>query len=75
MDLNLKNYLTLGRTGLRVSPLCMGAMTFGNQGGWGADEAASRAIFDAYIDAGGNFVDTADGYQGGQSEELTGKFI
>ena len=75
MELNLKNYITLGRTGLRVSPLCMGAMTFGTQAGWGADEATSRAIFDAYIDAGGNFIDTADGYQGGQSEELTGKFI
>jgi aryl-alcohol dehydrogenase-like predicted oxidoreductase len=74
-DMDLKTYTTLGRTGLRVSPLCLGTMTFGTQWGWGADEAASRAIFARYIDAGGNFVDTADGYQGGQSEELTGKFI
>jgi len=71
----LKTYTTLGRTGLRVSPLCLGAMTFGTQWGWGADEAAARAIFDRYVDAGGNFVDTADGYQGGQSEQMCGKFI
>ncbi|HUA22044.1 MAG TPA: aldo/keto reductase [Bryobacteraceae bacterium] len=75
MDLNLKSYTTLGRTGLRVSPLCLGAMTFGTQWGWGSDEATARSVFDRYIDAGGNFVDTADGYQGGQSEQLTGRFI
>ena len=75
MELNLKSYTTLGRTGLRVSPLCLGAMTFGTQWGWGSDEATARSIFDRYVDAGGNFVDTADGYQGGQSEQMTGKFI
>ena len=73
--MDLKNYTTLGRTGLRVSPLCLGAMTFGTQWGWGSDEAGSRAVFDRYVDAGGNFIDTADGYQGGQSEQLCGKFI
>ena len=73
--MDLKNYTTLGRTGLRVSPLCLGAMTFGTQWGWGADEAGSKAIFDRYVDAGGNFVDTADGYQLGQSEQFCGKFI
>jgi aryl-alcohol dehydrogenase-like predicted oxidoreductase len=73
--MDLKSYITLGRTGLRVSPLCLGAMTFGTQWGWGADEAVSRSIFDRYVDAGGNFVDTADGYQGGQSEQMCGKFI
>jgi aryl-alcohol dehydrogenase-like predicted oxidoreductase len=73
--MDLKNYTTLGRTGLRVSPLCLGAMTFGSEWGWGADEIVSRSIFDRYVDAGGNFVDTADGYQKGQSEQLCGKFI
>ena len=73
--MDLKNYTTLGRTGLRVSPLCLGAMTFGTQWGWGADETVSRSIFDRYVDAGGNFIDTADGYQGGQSEQMCGKFI
>ena len=73
--MDLKSYITLGRTGLRVSPLCLGAMTFGTQWGWGADETVSRSLFDRYVDAGGNFVDTADGYQGGQSEQMCGKFI
>ena len=72
--MSLTNFRALGRSGLVVSPLCLGTMTFG-PGDWGADEAASRAIFDAYLDAGGNFVDTADIYSGGVSEELVGKFI
>ncbi len=49
-------------------------MTFGNKG-WGSPDDSSRAIFDAYVDAGGNFVDTADVYSGGRSEELIGAFI
>ncbi|WP_233280504.1 aldo/keto reductase [Devosia rhizoryzae] len=57
-----------------VSPLALGTMTFG-PGPFGADERTSRAIFDAYRDGGGNFVDTADIYSGGVSEELVGKFI
>ncbi len=73
--MDLKSYTTLGRTGLRVSPLCLGAMTFGSEWGWGSDEATSRSVFDRYVDAGGNFVDTADGYQRGQSEQMCGKFI
>ena len=72
--MSLTNYRTLGRSGLVVSPLALGTMTFGS-GGWGADEAASRAIFNAYRDAGGNFVDTADIYTGGESETLVGRFI
>ncbi len=72
--MSLTNYRALGRSGLVVSPLCLGTMTFG-PGDWGVDEAGSRAIFDAYRDAGGNFVDTADIYAGGISEELVGKFI
>ncbi len=68
------NYRTLGRSGLVVSPLALGTMTFG-PGGWNADDAAARAIFDAYREAGGNFIDTADIYAGGGSEELVGRFI
>ena len=72
--MSLTKFRTLGRSGLVVSPLTLGTMTFG-PGKWNADEAASREIFDAYRDAGGNFVDTADIYSGGASEELVGKFI
>jgi aryl-alcohol dehydrogenase-like predicted oxidoreductase len=72
--MTLTNYRTLGRSGLTVSPLALGTMTFG-AGRWGADEASSRAIFDAYVEAGGNFADTADVYSGGQSEEMLGRFI
>lgn len=72
--MSLTDFRTLGRSGLVVSPLALGTMTFG-PGEWGADEATSRAIFDAYRDAGGNFVDTADIYSGGESETLVGRFI
>ncbi len=75
MKKNLNDYMTLGRSGLRVSPLCLGTMTFGNEWGWGSEEQTARAVFDRYIDAGGNFIDTADGYTEGHSEELLGKFI
>ena len=75
MSKNLNDYVTLGRSGLRVSPLCLGTMTFGNEWGWGSEEEAARAVFDRYIDTGGNFIDTADGYTEGHSEELLGKFI
>jgi aryl-alcohol dehydrogenase-like predicted oxidoreductase len=74
MTMSLTDFRTLGRSGLVVSPLALGTMTFG-PGAWGADEVTSRAIFDAYRAAGGNFVDTADIYTGGQSEELVGRFI
>ncbi len=72
--MSLTDFRTLGRSGLVVSPLALGTMTFG-PGEWGADEATSRAIFDAYRGAGGNFVDTADIYSGGESETLVGRFI
>jgi len=58
--MSLNEYVTLGRSGLRVSPLGLGTMTFGTDWGWGADEKTARAIFDRYIGAGGNFLDTAD---------------
>src|SRR6476660_8757627 len=73
--MRLNEYITLGRSGLRVSPLCLGTMTFGTEWGWGSEETVSRSVFDRYVDAGGNFVDTADAYTGGKSEELVGKFI
>ncbi len=73
--MRLNDYVTLGRSGLLVSPLCLGTMTFGTEWGWGSTEDVSRAVFDHYLDAGGNFLDTADGYTGGKSEEMLGKFI
>lgn len=72
--MSLTQFRTLGRSGLVVSPLALGTMTFG-PGGWNANDLTARAIFDAYRDAGGNFVDTADIYAGGESEALVGRFI
>jgi aryl-alcohol dehydrogenase-like predicted oxidoreductase len=68
-------YKLLGRSGLRVSELCLGAMTFGSDEDWCADKAESRAMFDAYVEAGGNFIDTADIYTQGESEKLVGEFV
>lgn len=61
----------LGRTGVRVSALCLGTMTFGKE----ADEATSRAIVQRYLEVGGNFVDTADVYQRGAAEEIVGRAL
>ncbi len=72
--MSLSNYRTLGRSGLAVSPLALGTMTFGTAR-WGSGEADSRAIFNAYVDAGGNLVDTADVYSAGKGEEMLGGFI
>src|SRR6202161_3048285 len=74
-DMSLTDYVTLGRSGLRVSPLSLGTMTFGTEWGWGSDEPQAREIFDRYTDQGGNFVDTANGYTQGKSEQMVGKFI
>jgi aryl-alcohol dehydrogenase-like predicted oxidoreductase len=63
----MNEYVTLGRSGLRVSPLALGTMTFGTEWGTGSDEAESRAIFDRYLEHGGNSIDTADGYTKGTS--------
>jgi aryl-alcohol dehydrogenase-like predicted oxidoreductase len=71
---NLKHYHLLGRSGLRVSSLCLGTMTFGNEK-WGHDQATSADIFSAYLQAGGNFIDTADRYAAGASEEILGRLI
>lgn len=72
--MDLTHYRSLGRSGLLVSPLALGTMTFGTER-WGSGEAASRAVFDAYVEAGGNFVDTADIYSAGRSEAMLGGFI
>jgi aryl-alcohol dehydrogenase-like predicted oxidoreductase len=68
-------YMLLGRTGLRVSELALGSGTFGTAWGWGAERAECKAIFDAFAKAGGNFIDTASGYQDGEAERLIGEFI
>lgn len=70
----LNQYRPLGRSGLIVSPLTLGTMTFGTAR-WGSGEDVSRDVFNAYIDAGGNFIDTADVYSGGHSEEMIGAFV
>ncbi len=73
-QLSLDSYRLLGRSGLRVSPLSLGAMTFGTDWGWGSDRDEARRIFDAYVDRGGNFIDTANQYTNGSSEALVGEF-
>lgn len=71
-DIALDHYITLGRSGLRVSPLCLGTMTFGEEWGWGSTVEDSNAIIDAYLDRGGNFIDTANIYTKGHSEAIIG---
>ncbi|MCX4702911.1 aldo/keto reductase [Streptomyces sp. NBC_01373] len=68
-------YTLFGKTGLRVSELSLGAMTVGDDLGWGADKETSARILDAYADAGGNFVDTANIYTGGSSERILGELL
>jgi aryl-alcohol dehydrogenase-like predicted oxidoreductase len=67
-------YQVFGATGMKVSELCLGTMTFGTEWGWGADPAESRRIFGAFAEAGGNFIDTASNYTDGTSERLVGEF-
>jgi aryl-alcohol dehydrogenase-like predicted oxidoreductase len=68
-------YQLFGHTGLRVSELCLGTMGFGTENGWGADFAGSKAVFEAYTQAGGNFLDTANIYTQGSSEKFLGELI
>src|SRR5262245_34645888 len=68
-------YRLLGNSGLRVSEAALGAMTFGEDWGWGAPKEESRKVFEAYREAGGNFVDTANVYTNGSSERFAGEFI
>jgi aryl-alcohol dehydrogenase-like predicted oxidoreductase len=75
VNTGMLSYRLLGATGLRVSELCLGTMTFGQEG-WGSDESQSRSIYSLFRDYGGNFVDTANEiYADGRSEELLGKFM
>src|ERR1700716_2479231 len=69
------NYRLLGRSGLRVSEFSLGTMTFGEDWGWGSARDEARKIYDAYREAGGNFIDTANFYTGGSSECFVGEFI
>ena len=71
----LDHYVTLGRSGLRVSPLCLGAMTFGEDLGWGSSVEESQQIMDRYIAAGGNFIDTANFYTKSHSEKIIGDHL
>jgi aryl-alcohol dehydrogenase-like predicted oxidoreductase len=72
---SLDTYRLLGRSGLRVSPLALGTMTFGPDWGWGAGRNEARSMFDTYLDRGGNFIGTANNYTGGTSERLVGEFV
>jgi aryl-alcohol dehydrogenase-like predicted oxidoreductase len=71
----LDHYITLGRSGLRVSPFALGAMTFGEDLGWGSSVEESQQIIDRYIDLGGNFIDTANFYTKSHSEQILGDHI
>jgi aryl-alcohol dehydrogenase-like predicted oxidoreductase len=73
--MSLNDYYTLGNSGLRVSRLALGALTFGTDWGWGADKDTARAMFNTYVDAGGNLIDTADMYVSGTSEQWVGEFV
>lgn len=73
-SLSLDTYRLLGRSGLRVSPLSLGTMTFGTDWGWGTEKEEARRIFDTYVDRGGNFIDTANHYTNGTSEQMLGEF-
>ena len=68
-------YKLLGQSGLHVSELCLGTMTFGEDWGWGASKEESQKIFDAFAEAGGNFIDTSGNYTNGTSEKLVGEFV
>jgi aryl-alcohol dehydrogenase-like predicted oxidoreductase len=71
----LTDYVTLGHSGLRVSPFCLGSMTFGEDWGWGSSVAESEAIMATFLERGGNFIDTANVYTKGHSEKIIGDYI
>jgi aryl-alcohol dehydrogenase-like predicted oxidoreductase len=73
--MSLDQYITLGRSGLRVSPFCLGAMTFGEDLGWGSSVAESQQIIDRFIELGGNFIDTANFYTKSHSEKIIGDHV
>ena len=69
------HYQLLGPTGCRVSEICLGTMTFGEEWGYGSDFAESKRMFDTFLEAGGNFIDTANRYTEGTSEKFLGELI
>ncbi len=71
----LNDYVTLGRSGLRISPFCLGGMTFGNDLGWGSEVPEAESVLSRYIEAGGNFIDTANSYTRGHSEKIIGDYF
>jgi len=71
----LNDYVSLGRSGLRVSPFTLGAMTFGEDNGWGCSPAEAEAMMTEYLERGGNFIDTANLYTNGHSEKIVGDFL
>lgn len=71
----LTDYLTLGRSGLRVSPLCLGSMTFGEQASWASDVKGSEAVLAHFLALGGNFIDTANVYANGYAEQIIGEYL
>ncbi|KPC53880.1 aldo/keto reductase [Amantichitinum ursilacus] len=71
----MQNYQLLGRSGLRVSPFALGAMTFGTEWGFGVERDVAQSLLDVYLDSGGNFIDTADMYTNGTSEQWLGQMI
>jgi aryl-alcohol dehydrogenase-like predicted oxidoreductase len=71
----IDHYVTLGRSGLRVSPFCLGTMTFGEELGWGSSVEESQQIIDRYIELGGNFIDTANFYTKSHSEKIIGDHV
>ena len=73
--MSLDHYVTLGRSGLRVSPLCLGTMTFGEDLGWGSSVEESRTIIDRYVELGGNFIDTANFYTKSHAEKIIGDHV
>jgi len=68
-------YRLLGNSGLKVSELALGAMTFGTETGFGVDKDESRRVYERFRDAGGNFIDTANVYAAGTSETFLGEFM
>src|ERR1700744_6143506 len=73
--MSLTSFRILGRSGLRVSPLCLGAMTFGEDWGWGASVEESNRLIHAYAERGGNFIDTANIYTNNHSERIIGDIL
>ena len=73
--MSLDQYVTLGRSGLTVSPFCLGAMTLGDDWGWGSSVEDAEAILTTFIERGGNFIDTANAYTKGHSEKIIGDYV